>query len=67
VAEEQWREAQHELKRQVSAIVALGRLTAEQAGLLREVVRDLAETGVNEVTPSTPMSTSKRSLAGGSP
>jgi predicted nucleic acid-binding protein len=53
VAEEQWREAEHELERRVSAIVAQGRLTAEQAGLLQEGVRDLVEAGVIEVIPST--------------
>jgi predicted nucleic acid-binding protein len=53
VAEEQWREAEHELERRVSAIVAQGRLTAEQAGLLQEAVRDLVEAGVIEVIPST--------------
>ncbi len=46
-------EAEHELERRVSAIVAQGRLTAEQAGLLQEAVRDLVEAGVIEVIPST--------------
>jgi predicted nucleic acid-binding protein len=52
VAEEQWREAEHELAKRISAIVGQGRLTAGQADLLQVAVRDLVEAGVIEVVPS---------------
>jgi predicted nucleic acid-binding protein len=52
VAEEQWQEAEHELEKRISVIVGQGRLTAEQARLLHEAVRDLVDAGVIEVIPS---------------
>ena len=52
VAEEQWEEAEHELEKRVSVIVGQGRLTAEQAGLVHQAVRDLLDAGVIEVIPS---------------
>lgn len=51
VADEQWAEAEHELERRVGAIVRQGRLTTDQAGLLRDAVDALIDEGVIEVMP----------------
>ncbi len=53
VAEEQWDEAEHELRRRLALIVEQGRLTAEQARLLHDAVQRLIDDRVIEIIPRT--------------
>ena len=53
VAEEQWDETEHELRRRLAIIVEQGRLTAEQARQLQEAVVALVDDRVIEVIPRT--------------
>lgn len=51
VAEDQWAETTHELEKRLAAIVAQGRLTAEQADGLRSTVQSLIDDRVIEIIP----------------
>ncbi|MGH3504628.1 MAG: PIN domain-containing protein [Nocardioidaceae bacterium] len=51
VAQEQWDETGHELRRRLDAMVSQGKLTAEQARLLHDGIEALIEDRVIEVVP----------------
>lgn len=51
VAEEQWDETEHELRRRLGIIVEQGRLTVEQARLLHDAVQVLIDDRAIEIIP----------------
>jgi predicted nucleic acid-binding protein len=51
VAEDQWSETQHELRRRIALLVTQGRLTAEQALEIQHTIRELVDEHIIEVMP----------------